>query len=800
MKNKFHIFYLVFFSIFFTKSFAENIIITAKNISLDKNDNTSIFQDEVIIETQNKIIKSDFAKYDRKKGHILLEKNITIEDEKKNKLFTNFAEYNQIDEKFKTKGETKIITEEKYLLEGQDLLIDYKKKIIKSDKESILVDQEGNKVLIENFEFSVDTSIFKSIGRIIIEDTKKNTYEFTQVYIDTKKKEILGTDSKIFLNNESFKISSKNNPRVFSNTVNIKKDKSTFEKSIFTICQYRENDKCPPWTIQSKKMLHDSIKKTIYYDNAIVKVYDIPIFYFPKLSHPDPSVKRRSGFLVPSMYDTKNLGSGISIPYFFDLGVDKNFTITNRLYVTENPLILGEYHQAYQNASLLTDFGYTDGYKNTNTKKKAGKKSHFFTRFAKNFKNENNFVSNFEINFQEVSNDKYLKLYKVDSNLVDYNFETLENSIKFTHEKDDLFLGINTSIYETLKGDYEDKYEYVLPEITLDKNLFYNENLGSLNVQTNYKVHNYDTNKLTNFLVNDFNFETNNKILNNIFNTKILANIKNINYESKNVDLYKDDPTSELFGSLGFLSEINLQKFTDNSIHLLKPKMLLRYAPGSMRKETSGERLSTNSAFSLDRISNINNYETGISGTLGFDFKIKKDNKTKFDFSVAQIVNEKENKKMSDISSLNEKLSDVVGESSYSLSDKFKLNYSYSIDQNYKDFNYNDIGASYQNGPLDIKFNYLNENKHIGDQDYFKTEINIKNKDNGLLSFATKRNLITNSSEFYDLSYEYMNDCLRAGLVYRREFYNDSEIDPEDSLMFKITLVPFGNLDSPKLD
>ena len=90
MKNKFYIFYLIFFSIFFTKSFAENIIITAKNISLDKNNNTSIFQDEVIVETQNKIIKSDFAKYDRKNGYLLLEKNITIEDEKNNKLFTNF--------------------------------------------------------------------------------------------------------------------------------------------------------------------------------------------------------------------------------------------------------------------------------------------------------------------------------------------------------------------------------------------------------------------------------------------------------------------------------------------------------------------------------------------------------------------------------------------------------------------------------------------------------------------------------------------------------------------------------------
>ena len=62
------------------------------------------------------------------------------------------------------------------------------------------------------------------------------------------------------------------------------------------MCNYRENDKCPPWTIQATQMLHDSKKKTIYYDNAIVKIYDVPILYLPKLSHPDPSVKRRSVF------------------------------------------------------------------------------------------------------------------------------------------------------------------------------------------------------------------------------------------------------------------------------------------------------------------------------------------------------------------------------------------------------------------------------------------------------------------------------------------------------------------------
>ena len=87
----------------------------------------------------------------------------------------------------------------------------------------------------------------------------------------------------------------------------------------------------------------------------------------------------------------------------------------------------------------------------------------------------------------------------------------------------------------------------------------------------------------------------------------------------------------------------------------------------------------------------------------------------------------------------------------------------------------------------------------------FATEVPVKIDsstidDSGLFKLSNKRNIITNSSEYYNLSYEYINDCLRAGLVYRREFYNDSELEPENSLMFKITLSPFGAVTSPKFD
>ena len=631
-----------------------------------------------------------------------------------------------------------------------------------------------------------------------VKDINENVYEFSQIYIDTKKKEILGTDIKAYLNSPIFKLNQKNKPRVFANTINFKEGKTSFEKNIFTLCDYRENDKCPPWTMQSSKMLHDNTTKTIYYNNAVLKVYDIPIFYFPRLSHPDPSVKRRSGFLVPSFSDSKNLGEAIAIPYFFDLGIDKNFTLTNQVFFKENPLFLGEYHQAFKNSNLLADFGYTQGYKRSSSTKKLGDKSHFFSKFIKNFDNKNS-KNTFDLTVQQVSNDKYLKLYKIQSNLVDYNQDNLETSLSFSHESEEMFFGLEASVFETLKDSYNDKYEYILPELTLDKNLFYDEKFGNLDITSNFKVHNYDTNKLTSFFVNDFNWTSKNFFNSFGLKTNFLSNFRNINYETKNVDLYKEETTSELFSSLGLMSELNLEKTSNFNKHFLSPKILLKFAPGNMRKEKVGTRLNPDNAFEINRLENLYNYETGLSATLGFDYRRNNGILNDFKMSVAQVINEKENKKMASKTSLDEKLSDLAGSAEFKPNNKVNLNYNFSLDQNYKDLNYNELGTNINLDPLSLNFNYIQEKKHIGDQDYFKTKIDLKNGENGIFSFGTKRNLITNSSEFYDLSYEYMNDCLRAGLVYRREFYNDSELEPENSLMFKITLSNFGNINSPKL-
>ena len=73
--------------------------------------------------------------------------------------------------------------------------------------------------------------------------------------------------------------------------------------------------------------------------------------------------------------------------------------------------------------------------------------------------------------------------------------DTLENHLDFTHEEDDLLLGLKFSAYETLDDTYNDKYEYVLPDLVANKNLFSSRRYGNADLLSNLKVHQFDTNK-----------------------------------------------------------------------------------------------------------------------------------------------------------------------------------------------------------------------------------------------------------------------------------------------------------------
>ena len=144
MRSKIFIIFLFLFSNSFL--FAENLKIESKNITLDKNKEISIFQNQVNVTTEaGNIIKSEYAEYNKKLSFIKFEKNIIAVDKKNNRIETEYAEYSDISKVFISKGKTNIFTTEQYKIVGSNITLDNKKGIIKSQDEAIITDKENNK-------------------------------------------------------------------------------------------------------------------------------------------------------------------------------------------------------------------------------------------------------------------------------------------------------------------------------------------------------------------------------------------------------------------------------------------------------------------------------------------------------------------------------------------------------------------------------------------------------------------------------------------------------------------------------
>ena len=113
-------------------------------------------------------------------------------DERKDKttegIFATWAIYKKKFKILESKGKTTILTSEGYYLVGKNIIFDNENKFIKSNDSAVITDLEKNNIFLENFEYSSTDNFFKSVGKIKVIDSKKNSYNFSQIYIDEKKK------------------------------------------------------------------------------------------------------------------------------------------------------------------------------------------------------------------------------------------------------------------------------------------------------------------------------------------------------------------------------------------------------------------------------------------------------------------------------------------------------------------------------------------------------------------------------------------------------------------------------------
>ena len=799
-KNLLIIFFLIFFVFNFDLS-AEEFNITANEILIDKENEILVGEGSVkAVDSEGKVISADKITYKKLRKFLLAEGRVKITNIEGNILTTDRATYDKISEIITTYDNTELVLREGYKLITKNISYDTRKKILSSNSNSIFIDNDGNKIETSMFQYHIADNLFSSVGKIKIIDIKKNKYFLKELYVDTKKNEMIGSDVSVILDQENFGVSKESDPRFVANDIFISKYKTDLSKGVFTVCKKRDG-KCPPWTLKAKKITHDKVKKTIYYDHATLKLYDIPIFYFPKFFHPDPTVKRQSGFLAPFFTNSTTVGTGFALPYYWAISDNKDLTFSPKIYTKENVLFLNEYRQAFRNGFLTLDTSYTEGYKNTSSTKTDGSRNHIFADFNLNFNQDESYQSNLHLKIQRTSNDTYFKKHDINTALVDSENTNLENEIKYSFSNDDTSFDLAATVYEDLSVDKKsDKYEYILPDIMYGKT-FFTEKFGTLNFTSNALYSKFDTNKNKTFLTNDIIWSPSSYITKKGFMNSFEGMIRNTNYEARKTKEYKNEGTvNELSTVLTYKSSLPLQKDGINYSNFFSPNFMLRYAPGHMRNLSNKDvYLRYTNLYSMNKTSEI---EDGLSAILGFDFKINEkvsneSNKEKFSLSLGQVFNFDENKDIPSKSSLDQKMSDVVGEINYNFSKIGKIDYKFSIDHNLNELNYNEVSTELNFGKVQFNLDYLEQQNHIGLEHYVSSGVSLNFNDNNKLTFSTKKNFKTESTELYNLSYQYAIDCLTAGLAYRREFYQDADLEPKDTLMFTITFVPFTSVNTP---
>jgi LPS-assembly protein len=138
-----------------------------------------------------------------------------------------------------------------------------------------------------------------------------------------------------------------------------------FQDGKFTPCR-NEPGQPPLWCVGAKKVIHDQQAATITYQDAQFELLGIPIFYLPYFQHPDPSVKRQSGFLVPSYSTSSTLGFGVEVPYYFALAPNYDFTFRPTYYSDRGVLWQGDFRHRLETGRYSIEVAAIDDELNPN--------------------------------------------------------------------------------------------------------------------------------------------------------------------------------------------------------------------------------------------------------------------------------------------------------------------------------------------------------------------------------------------------------------------------------------------------
>ena len=789
-----------------------NVLKARGNVQIvDEINNYEIFSQNIIYEKNNDFIytnkkskaldtkrgiemNAEIFEYNILKNIITGKNNATLENKLDDyKVSSNFISYLKNQNKIFTKGKTfaNIYSKYKFSSENVVLLTDLMELI--SENKTTVTDN-SNLYKVGKFSYLINEELLKGTDMLINTNYNLPTsdkFYFKTAVVDFKDQSFYGTDPTIKVKKDIFD-DIDNDPRIIGISATSDKDRSKISKGVFTSC--KQNDNCTPWSIKAKEIIHDKNKREIFYNNAVLKIYDFPVLYFPKFFHPDPTVDRRSGFLKPQLNNSNVLGNSFSIPYYSVLAQNKDLTTIPFIFENNLQMVQNEYREINKNSNLYANFGFVNNYKSTLNNKK-NSIFNLFANYDLNLDLENYSYSNLFLSIEKVTNDTFLKVFDThfqDNILKPKDYDNLKNEIKISLTNENYSLKSGLITYENLQKINSDRYEYIFPYYDYNTKINYSFFGGEINFSSSGSNIINNTNQLKSNINNNINYNSREFTSFDGVQSFFSINTKNLNTVGKNNSEYKSSPQIEILNELNYNLSYPLLKQNEYNINYLTPKVLLKINPSDMKNYSTLDRVANvNNIFNHNRLG-LDSFESGRSLTLGLDFKKENsENLNKFfEIKLASVLRDKEENFIPKKSTLNKKNSNLFGSINNNFSDFFNINYNFAINNNYNSIEYSNLSTRFNMNNFTTEFDLLKENGEMGNSNFIENNTSYRFDDQNFITFKTRRNRKLNLTEYYDLVYEYRNDCLSAGIKYNKTYYEDRDLKPSENLFFTISLIP----------
>ncbi|MEM9782648.1 MAG: LPS assembly protein LptD [Pseudomonadota bacterium] len=576
---------------------------------------------------------------------------------------------------------------------------------------------------------------------------------------------------------------------------------NTLSRAVYSPCDVCVDDPTPLWRIRARRVIHDEQERTIHYENATFDVFGVPVAWLPFFSHPDPTVERATGFLVPSVTDSSTYGLGVRVPFFWAIDPSTDFLFQPFITSEDGIVLDGELRRAFD----FGDLRFRGSIVQTDYTGDARLQGHVDTDASFDVSALGD-TAEFGWDIIATSDDAYLRFFDIS------NEDRLTSSVFLRGYERDHFFDVEGIYFQSLRDDepsgpiptviprVDARYEFDDPLVDGRLGFF-------MNTQTLLRDIGSDTTRVT--LGADWEREW---ITSPGLVLRGFASLRGdlfLTFDDAGSSDFSDEANARVVPLGGVEARFPLiSDDTVTGVHVIEPLVRFEATPFDLNNEdfTNEDSLQTEfdelSLFDIDRFSGLDAVEEGPRFTLGLRYERLSEDGITFSADGGRIFRFADADEFDVGSGLNGDRSDYVLGWRIGFTDIVSLRNRLRFDDEFK-LNRNEASLEVDYGPASVSIGYafleaIPEAGAEDDRQEVTSLAQIQVTDEWGIQGYMQRDL--EEDEFVEVGggVSYANECCAVDLIAKRRFASSEDSPASTSVGFQVRLLTLGTGAQPR--